>query len=175
MDKPNEYKLTDRIHIRTNYRGFIHQLGMAGPITRPLLLPISDVINMLMGGMKMFQVDKATGKSVELTLQNVKDKTKFMDKTEKEKIFKTGNKMDTASVTGVPAPEKPVEHTPLTTATAKGDEPVKVEPPKPVEQTPVQVNHPTKAEEREQNRANASKKKNNSEEAEAKAEEEKKN
>lgn len=175
MDKPNEYKLSDRIHVRTNYRGFIHQLGMAGPITRPLLLPVSDVINMLMGGMKLFQVEKATGKSVELTLQNVKDKTKFMDKTEKEKIFKMGTKMNNDVVNGVVAPEKPTTPAPLTTPVAKGEENVVVDSPKPAESTPVTINHPTKAEEREQNRINAAKKnKNNSEAAESSKTDEKK-
>jgi len=164
MGAPTDYKDTDRILVRTNYRGYIPEMSMAGPVTRPLLVPVKTVISMIMHGMQLYQVEKATGKSVLLTLQNVKDSTKFMDKVEKDtKVFKVGKDMTTEVVGGVTPPEVPTEPAPLSSPKAEEapkSEPVDTipaTPETPVEQNTIDPNHLTKAQRRELRRQEAAK------------------
>lgn len=65
------------IYVLCPTNGYIPQLKMSGPVAHPLKVSKYTAKNMLMSGLKVFEYDKATRRTIELTLQNIKDENKF--------------------------------------------------------------------------------------------------
>lgn len=108
------YKQNDYIYIRTNYRGWVAQLGMSGPIVNPLRCKVSDVITMLMNGMPVFQVQPNTGKSIELTISNIMDDQKFnAPQLSMEKRHNVGQPLVTNTTKGIIPPVNPINQKPI--------------------------------------------------------------
>ena len=113
------YKTTDRIYIRTNYRGFITPLGMSGPIVIPLSCEVSDVMKMVMGGMEVFEVNPATKYSVPITLNNILDETKIFPKPAVDP-FNIGKATVVTETAGVVPPARTVTPPPLVSESITG-------------------------------------------------------
>ena len=101
------YSKNDYIYIRTNYRGFIGPLMQSGPIVNPLMCKISDVVQLIMGGMSIQQYDPKSKQSIILTMDNVWDDTKFTKK-DIEKDLGLSNTVTPTVITGTPKIETPV-------------------------------------------------------------------
>ena len=67
----------DFIYILCPTNGYIPQLKMSGPVAHPLRVSRYTAKNMLMSGLKVFEFDKQTKQTVELTLQNIKYDNRF--------------------------------------------------------------------------------------------------
>jgi hypothetical protein len=76
--KLNMHKVTDQIRIVTAHKGWLTQLRMSGPIYTPLKVPIKTVMELILSGVEIFEVDpKDIKKTIKLTPSNLFDETKF--------------------------------------------------------------------------------------------------
>lgn len=75
MPKPvEEYRI-----ITCGYRGFIYQLGQAGPIVHPVSVPYNKVRSLVSMGAEVYEHDLATGNSILLTLENIADPNRWVN------------------------------------------------------------------------------------------------
>ena len=74
------YNRNDQIFVRINRSGFIHQLGICGPIPNPIKVSCGKCLDMINSGIDVFQVDPNTRDMVKLTLENIFDDKKFSKK-----------------------------------------------------------------------------------------------
>ncbi len=84
--KKTKYDKTDEIYILSTRTGYIPQLRMYGPIPYPIKCPLALCMSMIIAGVVIHEYDPKTGLTVELTISNLYDATKFekVKKTKKE-------------------------------------------------------------------------------------------
>lgn len=110
MPKPRE----EYMHILCRDRAYLAPLGQMGPIVHPLKVNKKAVVKLLINGCTVYEVNPATGATVELTLTNINDNSRFEKQSQ------------TASPTEPSAPVKP---TPVTgVSTEPSDAPAPADP-----------------------------------------------
>lgn len=68
----NQKSLRDeKIFIKSNYRGFIPQLRMRGPIITPVRVTRAMAYQLIIAGIDVYEIDKTTRNATRLTLQSV--------------------------------------------------------------------------------------------------------
>lgn len=72
-----KYNMEDIIFILVNNEGYIGPLKTQGPIVSPVKVTVKTAKNLVVGGYKVHQYDKESGKIIKLTEMNVMDKNKF--------------------------------------------------------------------------------------------------
>ena len=72
-----KYTMEDMIFILVNNEGYIGPLKTQGPIVSPVKVTVKTAKNLVVGGYRVHQYDKETGKIIKLTEMNVMDKNKF--------------------------------------------------------------------------------------------------
>lgn len=126
----NQKSLRDeKIFIKSNYRGFIPQLRMRGPIITPVRVTRATAHQLIISGIDVYEIDKTTRNATRLTLQSVfpgegdeataRERAKYA--TKKAPAVKSTNLTDKAPVeptilSGVSfyQPETPVQYRSVT-------------------------------------------------------------
>lgn len=82
-----KYNLNDTMFIMVNNEGYIGPLKTQGPIISPVKVSVKIAKNLVIGGYKVHQYDKESGKIIQLTESNVMDKNKFRSEDVKDTSY----------------------------------------------------------------------------------------
>ena len=110
-----KYNLTDNILIMIDNDGYIGPLKAHGPIVSPIKVTVKTAKNLIIGGYRVHQYDKESGKVIILTETNLMDKNKFVDGPVQDTPYKPENVSSDAqnnSEPSVPAADESKDNTP---------------------------------------------------------------